>query len=694
MEQGPAPGENGALDRARTYVLKRQLSLTSSLPILLHASAESGDLKSLEKHLEERDTLLMKSLGSAMDALEQHRLELKELVESNKNALGKESSVKAFSTKMRLIAQELDDLYKSRIPALSEVTNGKDKLNVLERAAFHGNLEICRHLVEKCEMGVVVRTNVVRPRCPSLIWAIKGKHLKVIQYLVKKNASMCLDHRYESPYTPCQKPENNGNTALHFAAEASPKITGFLLERKANINVRNEKGLTPLLHAMEGDHGETFKVIARADLTAAFQETLFPLVESRKVRCLRALLEEGGLGEWRKLAVEKRKKCVRSLMGRQDCEMLQILFKTGILELAAKKRPECLTEDSVLLAALGALPRTISQLMQDNTRKFIKMVAHPSTVNVKSAKGETPLGVSLRVIRESKSFLCDIVKDLIAVKADVDVREGDAHKEHLPIASAQVHLIFKAVRKRYLPLLNIILLRTREGHCINNWRDEDGYTVCAAAIRYGSREIVQCLVGANADVNLQSDSGLRPTPLMIAVNNSGLPPLRAMQLVEFLMKSSGADCLVKDVRGYTAADYVKDVVRSIRSTERYKRALSAGRKDAENLAYTAIYKFLRKIEKRHRCSQALMRDAPAIPMLYPSIAFALNLASVELNYEEVEKLVEEDRKSSPPPQGFNANPQDAFQSFFNQDYTQGGAPPASDYLSPPDENGRRRCNTQ
>eukprot|EP00466_Bigelowiella_natans_P002257 jgi/Bigna1/82557/fgenesh1_pg.94_\ len=668
MEQGPAPGENGALDRARTYVLKRQLSLTSSLPILLHASAESGDLKSLEKHLEERDTLLMKSLGSAMDALEQHRLELKELVESNKNALGKESSVKAFSTKMRLIAQELDDLYKSRIPALSEVTNGKDKLNVLERAAFHGNLEICRHLVEKCEMGVVVRTNVVRPRCPSLIWAIKGKHLKVIQYLVKKNASMCLDHRYESPYTPCQKPENNGNTALHFAAEASPKITGFLLERKANINVRNEKGLTPLLHAMEGDHGETFKafaitslppssppllqnyfltratfakVIARADLTAAFQETLFPLVESRKVRCLRALLEEGGLGEWRKLAVEKRKKCVRSLMGRQDCEMLQILFKTGILELAAKKyipaastnastisnqRPECLTEDSVLLAALGALPRTISQLMQDNTRKFIKMVAHPSNVNVKSAKGETPLGVSLRVIRESKSFLCDIVKDLIAVKADVDVREGDEHKEHLPIASAQVHLIFKAVRKRYLPLLNIILLRTREGHCINNWRDEDGYTVCAAAIRYGSREIVQCLVGANADVNLQSDSGLRPTPLMIAVNNSGLPPLRVMQLVEFLMKSSGADCLVKDVRGYAAADYVKDVVRSIRSTERtiifntpnsnnmmaarvivalsplhsYKRALSAGRKDAENLAYTAIYKFLRKIEKRRQ----------------------------------------------------------------------------------------------
>mmetsp|Transcript_42532 Transcript_42532/g.68536 ORF Transcript_42532/g.68536 Transcript_42532/m.68536 type:complete len:160 (+) Transcript_42532:3-482(+) len=119
-------------------------------------------------------------------------------------------------------------------------------------------------------------------------------------------------------------------------------------------------------------------------------------------------------------------------------------------------------------------------------------------------------------------------------------------------------------------------------------------------------------------------------------------------MVEFLITSAAANCLAKDNGGCIAADYAKDMVRSIRSTERYKRTLAAERHDTDNKAYTSVYKYLRKVELRYRCSCALMRDAPSIHMLYPDIATALNLKAISFNYKEIERLVRDDQKSPRP----------------------------------------------
>lgn len=124
-----------------------------------------------------------------------------------------------------------------------------DEYEELEKASWHGNMQQLEELLKR---GVT--PNRARTTCSPLILAVKARQIQAMQILLDHEADInkqdtqwrntALVHAIQSLMS------SSGDNAL----EAEPCIQGIqlLLKYKANTNIPNNEGKTPLLILIEG----------------------------------------------------------------------------------------------------------------------------------------------------------------------------------------------------------------------------------------------------------------------------------------------------------------------------------------------------------------------------------------------------------------------------------------------------------
>lgn len=77
----------------------------------------------------------------------------------------------------------------------------------------------------------------------------------------------------EHPRTKVDILDNNGNTALHYAVKHADCLTAvkLLIDRNADLNVTNRKGMTPLHIALDQGNEEVIKMLIHAGADLALE---------------------------------------------------------------------------------------------------------------------------------------------------------------------------------------------------------------------------------------------------------------------------------------------------------------------------------------------------------------------------------------------------------------------------------------
>ena len=157
---------------------------------------------------------------------------------------------------------DLDSLKKLFSKGL-KVENG-----VFASAIIKGNIEIAKFLLER---GANI--NGFYMNITPLFWAIKLKHYKIIEFLLDNGADVNIfsltggnvltflvqnDSESEdvlelllSHKADINMKDFDGKTPLHYAMSKSPSIVSALIENNADVNSINNKGETPFFSAMQ-----------------------------------------------------------------------------------------------------------------------------------------------------------------------------------------------------------------------------------------------------------------------------------------------------------------------------------------------------------------------------------------------------------------------------------------------------------
>lgn len=105
-------------------------------------------------------------------------------------------------------------------------------------AAFHGSFDLVQYLIEKRQV------EINKPGWSALHYAATNGHLKIVTYLLDKNA-------YVDPESP------NGTTALMMAARGGHiEVVKLLLDRGADLSKRNAVGMTAIDFAEQHNQSE------------------------------------------------------------------------------------------------------------------------------------------------------------------------------------------------------------------------------------------------------------------------------------------------------------------------------------------------------------------------------------------------------------------------------------------------------
>ncbi|KAL1568722.1 ankyrin-1-like [Salvia divinorum] len=182
---------------------------------------------------------------------------------------------------LKVITNKVDDIgeYRKICDEYSDFTTGR---NVLHHVVEIGHFEICKFLIKTVK--VYIDSLNYKGDTP-LAEAVKGEHVKIVEFLIKRGAKISL-------------PNIEGFTSLHYAVlKDNMELMELLLIKDAPVDVDSVDG-TPLQIAVSRGNVQAVKYIlshgAWPSLFCAFADTpLVCAVKSRSFDCLELLLAAG-----------------------------------------------------------------------------------------------------------------------------------------------------------------------------------------------------------------------------------------------------------------------------------------------------------------------------------------------------------------------------------------------------------------
>jgi ankyrin repeat protein len=372
-----------------------------------------------------------------------------------------------------------------------------DHQTPLQRAVEVGNAYVVAALVRaRADVNVVSK----KKRRSALMIAAENGDLAVVRALLGAGPALQVDAT-----------TIDGNTALHKAIHActpSLPVVMALLEARADANVANKKGKTPLFYASSGAIARAL-LDARADVNHRGNGGRTPLamacagglVEVVKVFLARgANVDITSGSSWTPLMFAAHKDhlaVVQLLLLARSPTLLNARAGDRATALFIAVRNNFIRIVNALLAA-GADPNIAKRtgftplMVALDARMAQRLIDRGADVNAQSDAGDTAL--TRAASDENKDAA--LVELLLAQGADVTASDHDGWSA----------LMWAASQDRVDKMQPLLQAPGAPAGSVNA-RSQDGATALILASRTGATAAVEALIAAGADVNLADDAG-------------------------------------------------------------------------------------------------------------------------------------------------------------------------------------------
>ena len=483
--------------------------------------ATSPHIASLQRHSQGLESHSERPLNSGLDA-----------IDDIENTL--------LDTNVNVGSEEISD---------ADLGLGESRCTPLHLAASEGHLDICRMLLQ---LNAYVRVRNKNGNT-ALHFAASGGHLEVTHMLLQRGAD--INSRNKEGLTPlqrasqgmrkgylnimhllldyganCSARDKSGNTALHFAVSNGHfEATRMLLERGADVNSQNDKGLTPLQRASRGmwkgyldiirlllDHGAKLTARDNSGNTA-----LHFAVSGGPPRTAHMLLERGA-----DVNSQNNK-------GLTPLQQVSQSMREGYLDIMRFLLDHGANWDSRDNHGNTILHFAASEGHLETARLLLERGAD---INSQNKEGLTPLQQASRDTRRGYLGIVDIVRFLLDHGANVDARDN--------CGNTALHF---AVSEGLLETAHLLL---KQGADVNSQNNVGLTPLQRASQGELLIEPVRLLDHEpGADVDFQSDQGLtRLRPGMLRMGEEYLDIIR-------LLLDNGANWNSRDNHGNTALHF-------------------------------------------------------------------------------------------------------------------------------------------
>ncbi|UYV81345.1 hypothetical protein LAZ67_20000861 [Cordylochernes scorpioides] len=425
--------------------------------------------------------------------------------------------------------------------------NGQNPLHI---AAANGRSMLVEFLLEK---GLDVKCVENFFKTPAHLASMNG-HLDTIKILYKYGAktsqkdarghtisSYAISHGHVNiaKFILKQEPHVDyiesmgGFNSLHIAAEKGfLEMVNFLIQNKANVNVKNDKSWTPLHAASFNGHLEVVETLISngADVNAKIYWGGTPLhfaTETDRLEIVHILLKNDaeanvadkiyGNTPLHYAAKDGLENIARALLNYNACPDVLTLGGLAPLHLASDYRQLGVIH---ILLKHGA---NINIKTKDNLTALhiaaskgwkdvvICLIKNGATIEAKSNKGDTPLYAAV------SSGKRNVVQILIENKANVNVKIGDG--------SSLLHAAALSGKK---DVIAILLKNNLDINAITSL----GETPLHLAAIVGNKEVVEHLIKNNAKLNEKDSVNMTPLQAAIAGNHNAVFDILFKKLVE------------------------------------------------------------------------------------------------------------------------------------------------------------------
>jgi len=450
-----------------------------------------------------------------------------------------------------------------------EVLLGKELLKVLEESIYTG-LKEDKDKIWELLNEPHINVNVQEDGDTSLGIAIYGAgfrkeqrdfYLKIIKALLQKGANLDIKNR-------------NGNTPLIEAAKyTDTEIIKLLIDAGANtnnINIQNNNGDTALMYASHNNNPEIVKMLLDNDANPNIQDQdgNTALIWAAKHTYIDIVFVKGGNPD-----IQKEKTAFNLAAIRNNTKIVQMLLDKG-----ANPDIQNIKGKTALIKAAKYNNIEIVQILLDKD-------ANP---NIQNNEGDTALIWAVR------NHNPEIVQILLGEGANLDIQNRDG-RTALIEAVQSYSKFFEIVQAPldkganpnllYLEMIEALLQKRAKGDLID-------------AATYKDAEIIKLLLAADANPNIQAKNG--DTALIIAVR------YRNTEIVQLLLDKD-ANPNIQDGDGQTALDLaIKDknqaIIKLIRKAKKRANGTSA------NIGTSGSKSHIKKIQK-DRLNASLLRAA-------------------------------------------------------------------------------------
>ena len=355
-----------------------------------------------------------------------------------------------------------------------------------------------------------------------------------------------------------------GQGLLHVAAlKNNAPMIEFLLNLKADPEIRDSNGMTPLAVAVTADSLDAARTLAEAGASIfaadASDATVYDLARAKGKDALQAIITKNTVAQQDSAG----RTALHIACGNLDEEAVSVIIaaggavsaldNAGLPPLAAAYRnpvPDASARIAATLLLAGAEPvrgdfayfetavikRNLSMRFEEGKTPlhiasanghsgYVKyLLAHKATVNAKDAACSTPLHEATR------GGHIECVDLLIVAGADPNQRDSSGN--------TPLHLVMPVASR------SVIFARLLAARADPNLKDNYGETPLHIAARVGmSEDVIRALTSAGADVNERNKKGVTPIALAIERNQSS----QANLFVRL-----GADIYAEDIDGNTA----------------------------------------------------------------------------------------------------------------------------------------------